>query len=371
MEEINIQEFAVALVNRLSWDMLKTVLDSHEIIRSNSRERTITNIVDSLSLNNPATLSRLQSLWEIYKDTVLFGDKAVRFFKVGEDDTHNLIHLINETKIPQNVFSKSFPLPQNQEVLKKHYDENKIKPQPVYKENYPDGSVLLAFTASRFFIEQHKFDKDWLLSKQIQQLSEFDEVVAKQNVYRDACDFILIRPSENIIEIGIDHPDTSGIFSQSMIQKDNAFKALLSYVTTELTACDKERTVSLSSPIVLFDAIRSFFESSDGRIFRVRFLTADGLDDHPNMTNYKKDNYREASFYQGGRQKVDSLTPYRISIVWDRIENNITRYPFVNLLGKKSMLNSSKGRLEEAMFSNVMGQSDYRFAVDKLFSKLN
>lgn len=176
---------------------------------------------------------------------------------------------------------------------------------------------------------------------------------------------MIIRPNDKLIEIGIDHPDSSGIFSQTIKNKDEAFNKVFDHFNKTIM------NFATLNEIGIFRAIKPLFESSEGRLFRAKFLTADGLDDHPNMTNFKTDDYRKAKFFQGGRAQVEKITPYRLSIVWDRLDSGIISHPLLHLNGTKAMLRSPKEYLKEAHIANILSLNDYRFIVNKLFKYIN
>lgn len=363
-------KFARSFVGLLSWDMLKVVLGRHDLIRSNSRDRTVDRVASAICSDKKEAMDLFRSLWVIYEDVICFGDKAVRFYKLSPEKILGVVEFIESLNIERSVFSDEFPLPKDGEILASYYKNNGLSPAPVRKYQLADGEWLLLFASSRFFTEQEHFDEKWVQDSNIKILSKYTEIVAKRRIYREAFDFILVRPAENIIEVGIDHPDTSGIFSQTLNHKNDAFKKLIEYFNEEVHHLD-DRNPILTGAIRLFDTIKPFFERKDGRIFRAKFLTADGLDDHPNMLNYKTDDYREARFFKGGRAEVDQLTPYRVSVVWTRSVNDIVTYPLLNLQGTKKMLRKPSSHLREALISNTMGFDDYRFTVNKLFSKIS
>jgi hypothetical protein len=121
----------------------------------------------------------------------------------------------------------------------------------------------------------------------------------------------------------------------------------------------------------LFPLIDHMYESDEGKVGELSFLTDEGSIKNEKMRKGKVDLRREL-YHKAGKEAVDHISTYRISILWNlTILDDIETYPELLLPGQSHCLNSKPPKLDEVIVKKCSCLEDYNFILNKIIKYLD
>ncbi|MCW8880579.1 MAG: hypothetical protein OQJ89_05650 [Kangiellaceae bacterium] len=352
------------LQKRVPWSIMRTYLKSNEILTGQGWDATIGQILEFVD-NKPAEEERiLRALNSYFESHVLYGEKAVSFYKIDTTHLNSLISNLGQYHPIQGHFTDSYPIPLNESKLKE------IKGlSEVVKVNKVQNNFEIVICSSRSYQAAVQLELSDLTRDAIEEhsLQGFTEIVAKKDLIKQFYDVVSIDANSGIMELRLDYGH--GVSLRDFLKSLKATQEVFFNLCNQLIGSE----IEISGPINLFPLVDKLYnDARDARVCELGFTTNSGSVKLERMRR-KPIDLRVEAYHKGGKAAVNGkLSPYRIALSWtmrkDEIDEN---HPEILLAGRLKCLSSPDEHLKNAIFSKILDKRDYAFLSGEIVKYIN
>lgn len=380
-----------ALLERVGYNELKILLREQGLSLRNSFDKYIYALAYKLA--EPKNWGKLEALWQEYHENTNFGEKAVKFYKISPQLMPLVQKAFASYKIEECHLSKAYPLPIADELMPTLDKKTRIIPKPIYFNSEINGMV---FGSIRFFSKQEKYSiaqvtnrprlvEDVAHATNLKSLQGYDEIILKKHSLKQFFDLIILHPSECLIQVIVDSPDTQNQ-SQTQQQIKDSFEYLYDWLASLVHNLISKDDLFPAHPINLLPAILPLCRAhGDGLLRMYKFVTSSALEDQPTARATERDkDLRNDEILKKGEEtalsKGITIEIYKAAFAWPQHHRVIPMghgekpyIPFLELalLGTKPRTKKGYRFLEYATIKGSRSFADYQFLCRKLFTYLS
>lgn len=346
-----------AFRQRISWCTMRVILKICDLPVARGWEQTIQKLTEDTVKDDIS--GKIEQLKKCYDNHLLVSDKAVKIYQLERKKIDKLIAALKKHKPADTPFHQTYPFPLSDEKLKEVDFSQKL-----VEIKDTDDNFTLIFCTKRLFTERCQISTELLHEETRKDLVDYDKIIGVKEHYRQFFDVVVLSKKRNTIEVRVDI--TSGLSSEdkskSFFQTINQFNALSEKITRIKTP--------LQESINFFPLIDNLYESDEGKVVELAFITDEGSTKSEKMRKGSID-LRNETYHHAGKQAVDHITSYRLAISWDiQISEGINSQPELLLPGRAQILSSQIQYLDEVCILNCSSLDDYNFVVEKIFTYL-
>jgi hypothetical protein len=347
----DIAKIANAMRERAPWLVARKMLITCGVSCSQGWDKTLEKIDPSI-IPGSATANLL----EAYNEHILCGEKEVYFF---EQDPSNLTVLRNHYKSIQldtsDPFVSEFPFTVKNLALSK----NPSTPLLVHTKETSEGLAAI-YSSIRETEIRDSYDSTMLPPNLIKTLGNASVVIAIRRERKQVFDVVWIPTKSNNVEIRLDMP--AEIKSQAASIAFHAIKKSLSGIVNDS---------SFESPSNIFPLIKKIYESSEGNVVEMAFVTTTASSKHEKMRK-KQLCLREETYHKGGRLAVDNdIDPYRIAVQWTIDKGKLPdSKPELALYSSAKELFNGNPTLRNCHITGCTSLTDYTYVCEKIATYL-
>lgn len=347
-----IAQILKAFSQRISWSTMRVILKMCDLPVGRGWEQTIDKLTDEDS-------DKIEQLKNCYENHLLVSDKALKIYQLERKKIDKLIATLKKHKPSATLFNETYPFPLSDERLKEIDFSQKL-----VEIRDTDDSLLVIFCTKRLFTERSQINPQHLNEETRKDLIEYDKIIGVKEHYRQFYDVVVLSKKQNTIEVRIDITGnlSSEDKSKAFFQTINQFNTLSEKIALIKTP--------LQESINFFSLIDSLYESDEGKVVELAFITDEGSTKSEKMRKGSVD-LRTETYHHAGKQAVDHITSYRLAISWDiQVSQGINSQPELLLPGRAQILSSQIQYLDEVCILNCSSLNDYHFVVEKIFTYL-
>ena len=347
-----------AFSQRISWSTMKVILKICDLPVGRGWEQTIKKLTDEESIQDDIN-DKIEHLKKSYENHLLVNDKALKIYQVERKKIDKLIAGFKKYKPSATLFQETYPFPLSDERLKGIDFSQKL-----VEIRDTEDSLAVIFCTKRLFTERSQIDTEQLNEDTRKNLIEYDKIIGIKEHYRQFFDVVVLSKKQNTIEVrvdiagGLSLEDKSKAFFQT-IQQFNMLSEDIARIKTPL-----------QESINFFPLIDNLYESDEGKVVELAFITDEGSTKSEKMRKGSVD-LRTETYHHAGKQAVGHITSYRLAILWNiQISEGINSQPELLLPGRAQILSSQIQYLDEVCILNCSSLDDYKFVVEKIFTYL-
>lgn len=344
-----------SLKHRTTWTNARKILKSNGVSTGIGWDATIE------KFQQPGAVVDAGRLEEALIEHILCGQKFTKLYPISPETRQRLQDAINQVEIVRSPAVDAYPyVMPDEELLAATGDI-----LPVRVETNGDGIGLVL--SSVFHVRRRveiTFD-EFGASEQVQQemRARFDEVVGIVREPVQMMHVVWIPHHRDFAEIRVDSPkgvaeaDIHGI--HSMLR----------------TMVNKWGAGELDTPVNLFPAVRPFYEDpQEGIVTQMTFQTTTGGIKDEKMPRRRRDaDQRTEPYHVAGKQAVEAIAIYRITVEWGLSEDGLVYNPSISLAASGPSGRGPNGSptISGVLIENCARAADYEYAVERLGLKAN
>lgn len=342
------------LQQRVPWSIIRTFFREHSVTVGQGWDATLGKIFEK-EVEKPGTTAQVTELLvDYFKMHLLCGEKAVSYYKFGENQHAHLLSKIQDYSPAKSPFSDSYPFP----LAGQNLTDNPERIDLVKIESNAN-EFLLVFCSIRVYEATVDLEIDDLNPDAITEhnLSGFTQLVAKKKMKRQFYDVVSINKHTNSMQIRMDWG-----FGMSVSAFVKAIESLRRKVIQSLSEIIDQKII-IRGPLNLFPLINKLYENPNGSLVcELGFTTNSGSVKIEKMRRQPID-LRTEDYHQGGKDAVDGkISLYRIALIWKRTHvKGIVSSPELWLPGRLKSLSTPEPYLGNAILTNIYNQSDFDF----------
>jgi len=270
---------------------------------------------------------------------VLVGEKALRLYRLSEEEIIELRQFAVAQVVPNTPYSEAFPckvkdssgLGQNDSVLCASYNDG-------------DGTFLVYSGVRRFEVKE-KLDLTKLDKSIVDALGAFSTLYGTKIVERQLFDVLWIPLGGNIVFSIVDSP--KGMPPEFLAVAHSKVRKVI-----------MDGVGYYPDPVDMFDAIQGVYKSDWGTVVELGFLTDTGSVKHEHM---KAECLRQEPFHMGGKDAVDGVIhPFSVTIRWLEKEGELDWEPELMLHSSALVAQSPAPSLYDAFFRSAIVVRDLK-----------
>jgi hypothetical protein len=337
---------------RIPWPIMRSILNSCSFPVSNGWGESIKKIVGD---EDPNRLHESLELW--YREHLLVGEKAVKFFSVQGDKRSQVLEILRRQLHVRTSFHETYPLPLPDSKL------NSLGSRPHLVETKEDGNYYyLIFCTKRSSTKRIDIDTQDLGEEASQKLHEYNKVIGIKEEIRQFFDIVSISKKSGLVEVRIDFGNEI-----TAEQRHLSFNQIIDSFNRILR--DKSFIGGfLEESINLFPLVNKLYESEEGKVCELKFTTGGGSVNHEKMRKRDTD-LRLNAYHKAGKKGVNRIYPYYLGIKWEYEKEKLQTTPELILPGR--VWGNANLHLEEAIVTKCSGFNDYSFILDRIDFYLN
>lgn len=346
-----------AFRQRISWCTMKVILKMCDLPVGRGWEQTIQKLTEDTVKDD--INEKIEQLKKCYENHLLVNDKALKIYQLERKKLDKLIAAFRKYKPVDTAFHQTYPYPLSDDNLKEIDFSQKL-----VEIKDTEDSLAVIFCTKRLFTERSQINTEKLDEDTRKDLIEYDKIIGIKEHYRQFFDIVVLSKKRNTIEVRVDISGNLSLEdkSKAFFQTINKFNTLSEKITRIQTP--------LQESINFFPLIDSLYESDEGKVVELAFITDEGSTKSEKMRKGSVD-LRTETYHHAGKQAVDHITSYRLAISWNiQISQGINSQPELLLPGRAQILSSQIQYLDEVCILNCSSLDDYEFVVEKIFTYL-
>lgn len=264
---------------------------------------------------------------------VLAGEKALRLYRLAEEEIAALREFAIAQVVPDTPYSQAFP-------CKVEGASDLGKSDSVLCASYNDGDgTFLVYSGVRRFEVKEKLDLSKLDQSVVDALGAFSTLYGTKLVERQLFDVLWIPLGGNIVFSIVDSP--KGMPPE-----------FLAVAHSKLRKVIRDGVDYYPDPIDLFDAILGIYKSDWGTVVELGFLTDTGSVKYEHM---KIECLRQEPFHVGGKDAVDGVIhPFSVTVRWPEKEGELEWEPELMLHSSALVAQSPAPSLYDAFYRSAI-----------------
>lgn len=321
--------------------------------------------------SDDATKSEWFALFEeIYRNHILYGEKAVAIFDLDEETILTLIEKFSEVDCTSSPFSKEDFLPLKKEKLNLEENDTYYPTwfvSEINSERLIFCSKLIIETRDSFEYKTFtsSFEKELYSNNKVKNALKNDGSIEKIVIIRSKSiqlfDSILIRPEDKRVELLIDFPDA---ISEKEIL--HAIERHLSFIN-KMLGFEKIKLQNLSN---LYPCIAKLYAEPDGRVFQANHST-DTKSIKQERMREKGEDLRYELFHSAGLKAVNQATNFfAIAKSWNS-HCELSGNPSISLSVHISKLHQLDIPVPYGIINDCNCKEDFEMIISKLIAHLD
>ncbi|WP_424972819.1 hypothetical protein [Dinoroseobacter sp. S76] len=285
---------------------------------------------------------------------LLCGEKFTKLYPVDPSQRSALQAKIVEAELSEAPAAKAYPYLVPDDVLSDGTGDLNV----VRVESNEDGvgilfsSLLWVKTREEISFEDFGQPEDMR--------GRYEEVIGLARRPVQMYHVVWLPHHRDFLEVRVDSP-------RGIVEAD--IHALHSRLKDEVNSWG---VASLEGSVNLFPAVRPFYDdATEGTVTQMTFQTTTGAIKDEKMPRRRRDaDQRTEAYHVAGKEAVDAIAIYRITVEWGFREDDLTFIPSVTLAASGPSGGNSKDPLiSGALIKNCVRASDYEFAIERLGKK--
>jgi hypothetical protein len=344
---------------RVPWSVMKVLLGACNIPVSSGWETTFKKILHDGKIKDEFAES-FELLKDYYLKYILIGEKSVRGYKISRNEIDVVIDFFKLLKVEENIFHETYPFSLSSERLGSAESKSKL-----VEVKEMDNKVFLVFCTKRHFTERITINTNTLNSVVKDGLGNYDEIIGIRKYAKQFFDVVVLWTTKDLVEVRID-------VASGMLDKERfrSFLEIVSAFNNIVRGKFNNRNFLVDdNSINSFPLIDLLYQSKEGRVVELSFLTDEGSVKHEKMK--KKGDLREELYHKAGKQAVHHINSFRLAIIWKSIIlDKLETQPEILLPGSSRLISHSSPRLDEIILSGCSTLEDYDFIFSKIIDYL-
>ncbi|WP_187795094.1 hypothetical protein [Paracoccus amoyensis] len=346
---MSVKELFDSLRHRMSWTSARKILQANGISTSYGWDATLEKI--SEQTREPETGRIEDGLIE----HLLCGQKFTKLYPLDPGHRETLQARIAAMAPADCPATQRYPYKMDDSDLL-HGNGDML---PVRTESSEDGVGLVL--SSVFWIKRREEISFQEFDKPSDMKARYDEVVGIVREPVQMFHVIWIPHHRDFLEIRVDSP--CGVAEADIHGLHSVLRTLV----------NGWGDVTLGKPVNLFPAVRPFYDDvSEGTVTQMTFQTTTGGIKDEKLPRRRRDaDQRTEAYHVAGKEAVEAIAIYRITVEWGFSEDNIVYTPSISLSASGPAGNSSTGDpvITGALIENCVRAVDYEFVIDRLGRK--
>ncbi|MEO1763507.1 MAG: hypothetical protein AAFR83_16400 [Cyanobacteria bacterium J06629_18] len=347
-----------AFSQRISWSTMRVILKMCDLPVGRGWEQTIKKLTDEDVVINDVN-DKVEQLQKCYDNHLLVNDKALKIYQLQRKKIDKLIAAFRKYKPTDTAFHQTYPFPLSDDNLKEVDFSQKLVEIKSTKD-----SLAIIFCTKRLFTERSQINTEQLNEDTRKELIDYDKIIGVKEHYRQFFDVVVLSKKRNTVEVRV---DITG--SLSLEDKSKAFFQTIQQFNS-LSEDIAEIKTPLQESINFFSLIDNLYESDEGKVVELAFITDEGSTKSEKMRKGSID-LRNETYHHAGKQAVEHITSYRLAISWDiQMHQGINSQTELLLPGRAQILSNQTQYIDEVCILNCSSLDDYEFVVEKIFTYL-
>ncbi len=352
----NLEQIAYSIITKVPYRKLLNLLKDLEIPTARGKENIIQKLIESFE-SGEITDHKKEILLNAYYEAIQFGDKAIKFFPLTDEDISQIESDIENLDLSQNEFAAAYPFLIPQSVLNDM--DNAIH---LCNVEIQSGVYTLTCVSKRF--QKTKVELKARLEEYSEamtniNLENYNEIFGYRMEHHQCFDYVIIDVPNRILQI---HSDISNILIHSDSLRDN-FQSIIRKIDSDFSFAN----LNFSRPHNLFNNIKRLYDdTSEGKVGELGFLTDTSSVKHSKMRRGNND-LREELFHVGGSEKLLTRsmgwTAFKIALVYTTVESGNIELFFP---GNIRTLEPSNRRIDEVWIKGCSNSEDYADLMSKI-----
>ncbi|MFM2313553.1 MAG: hypothetical protein RLZZ04_2829 [Cyanobacteriota bacterium] len=350
---------------RGSWTKIQGIFKMCNLSTGRGWEETTKKLINEQDLNQDENFSKkVDQLFSYYNNFLLVSNKAVKLYSREREIINKWIVSFKSHEPEDNLFHEVYPFPLSKTRLN-DLDES----QKLVEIIDDDDKLVIIFCTKRFAIEKTEIDTHQLQEGARKELINYDKVIGEKRTYYQYFDIVVLSKKENFIEVRVDITTSSPFKYLSSKDTDKAFYQTISSFNKLLREIVKTKE-SLHTSTNVFPLIDRLYESDEGKVIELGFVTDGGSTKHEKMRK-NSSCLRIEPYHDAGKRAIDHITPYRLAVSWD-VENldNFKNTLELSLPGNVKELSEVPADLGRFLIKNCICLEDYNFVLNKVLTYL-
>lgn len=338
---------------KFSWTEFRAVIKSEDLGTATGWDLLAQRLADADSVHKARAESFLK---ELHGDLILGGTKDVQIFEFLPEDGPAIISAMESLKPSSLSYTSAYPLGLPESALRDLPTDHEFTAKIVHQ----NGDISLVFCAKRTVDEQLRYKASEVTAAVRAAFAGYEEFIALRRMDYQIYDVLTVRAKLHRIEVLVDHPDRIRLPETT----DSRVLGLLGRLSTLVPLT--EYIYENYRPKNLLACINNLLEAkSEGRVSKLNFRSPTDSVKKEAMTASK--DLRVELYHAAGVDAVGSITPFDITVVWDRLFN-VKGSVAVRVGGGVSVLNASEAYINTARISGARSDAAILAVVNKLVS---
>lgn len=337
------------LRHRMSWTNARKILNASGVSTSHGWDGTLKKIAEN---GQEVDKGRLE---DFLIEHILCGEKFTKLYPIDPAKRAPLQQAIVSAAISDCVAAKCYPFLMDEADLLQGQGEFHI----ANVESNEDGVGLVL--SSVFWVKKREEISFEDFDKPEEMRSRYDEVIGVVREPIQLFHVVWLPHHRDFLEIRVDHP--RGMAEADVHGMHSALKGIIN--DWGISALEK--------PINLFPAVRPFYDDgSEGTVTQMTFqTTTGGIKDEKLPRRSLDADQRTEAYHVAGKEAVEAIAIYRITVEWGFSEDNVTYTPSITLAASGPAGDGENGlpTISGALINNCMRATDYEFVIDRLGKK--
>ena len=260
---------------------------------------------------DPALKTKAEGVLKgLHGDLILAGTKDVQIFELPPGQGALIAAALGDIEPSSANFRATDPLSLSETELRALPVDHEL----TAKVAYENGDVSLVFCAKRMVDEQVRYKTSEVTAAVRDAFAGYDEFIAVRRMDYQIFDVLTVRSKLNRLELLIDHPERI----RSPESTDARVLGLLGRISTLVPAL--KTIYEQNEPVNLLACINNLLQAkTEGRVSRLYFRSPTDSVKKEAMTANK--DLRVEVFHAAGVQAVGAITPFDITIAWEKLLN--------------------------------------------------
>lgn len=296
----------------------------------------------------------LRNIFDLYMNHLLYGDKAVAIYDIGQDEINQLMPFTDDIVTVNSPYLNAYPFSLEAPELRLMSSI----PNPVQViNNDNDGSKRIVFCSKRFIKSREDLDINTYEPDVRTALAGYDEIIGIRCGHIQGFDFIQLSPVDGRLEVHVDA--SNKLSTDDIVRAQMHFRHFIEDWLTSLNL-----GVTLGEPRDFLPMVRVLYDSPDGCVSSLGHSTASASLKEERMRRRNTD-LRTEPFHLGGLAGVNNLTDlYSITKNWPG--ENQHAIPGVTIPGHFSNIGVEGTTVDYALITGCEDETDFMSVMSKL-----
>ncbi|MFC4158255.1 hypothetical protein [Chitinimonas lacunae] len=350
---MNQEKLLDAIADRDMFSHLKSALKDAGLPVSRGWDLTREQLLDVMDMK-PDGDTHFHELQNIYKENLLYADKAVMLWSADREDLNNFTRQLESILRPDHSYTLPYPAPLGVEELKAQ-TENFI-PVKIY-ESHKKRTVV--FCSRRWINEQVTILNSDLKEEILASYADIPEFFGKRKITFQVFDSLTLHAETGLVELRIDR-------AKHMPEKQIKQLCVLAQarINAYAEACGIKEFLKL--PLNLYEAIGHIYKDRSLIIKNLQHQNDAGFD-NTNRGRSKKLDVRNDDYHSGGERSVPSIDIYGITALLPIFQNGS---PSIILNGHSKLLAQQQSFIDYVKILDCWNFSTYTYTLGRVLQYL-